>query len=62
MEQIASLLNCDIAKYKDIFNILSKLEEDGEINQISELFYKLFTNESKYTIQGIIKFYKDLIL
>jgi len=52
MNQFATLLHNDITKYKDIFNIFMKLTDEGVIKDISQQFYKVFSNESKYTLDG----------
>ncbi len=52
MEQILSLLHTDIIKFKDIFSILIKLEQDGIINEMSKLLYKVFNRESEFAIEG----------
>ena len=52
MEQILSLLHTDIIKFKDLFSILIKLEQDGIINEMSKLFYKVFNSESNFAIEG----------
>ena len=52
MEQISNLLHTDILKFKDIFSILVKLEDEGTIQEITKLFHKIFTDESKFALQG----------
>ena len=52
MELIADLLHSDVLKFKDIFNILSKLQEGGEIKGVSDIFYRILKNESKFTLEG----------
>jgi len=59
MNQFATLLHNDITKYKDIFNIFMKLTDEGVIKDISQQFYKVFSNESKYTLDELLKFQKE---
>ena len=52
MSQISSFLKLEVAKYKDIDQILNKLEIDGEIQNIFNIFKEIFENERDFTLQG----------
>jgi len=53
MEKILSLLHTDIIKFKDIFSILIKLEQDGIINDMCNLFQKVFSSEANFAIDEL---------
>jgi len=55
MSQVSSFLKAEVSKYKDIDHILKKLEDDGEIQGIYDVFKALFDNEFKFTIQELCR-------
>jgi len=55
MSQLSGFLKLEVSKYKDIDHILKKLEDDGEIQTIYDLFKNLFDNEFKFTLQELFR-------
>lgn len=55
MTQISSYLKLEVAKYKDIDQILNKLESDGEVQNIYNIFKEIFENERDFTMQELSK-------
>ena len=52
MSNLSSYLRMEVLKYKDIEHIFAKLEQDGEIDKIHEVFRSIFVSESEFTIGG----------
>lgn len=52
MNHLFSFLRLEVAKYKDIDHIFAKLEQDGEIQKIYDLFKTIFVSESEFTLGG----------
>lgn len=52
MSQLSGFLKLEVAKYKDIDHILKKLEDDGEVQNVYEVFKGIFDNELQFTVGG----------
>ena len=52
MDQLSSFLHLEVSKYKDINHILKKLEDDGEVKNVFEIFKAIFDTEFNFTLQG----------
>jgi hypothetical protein len=55
MAQLSSFLKQEVSKYKDIDHILRKLEDDGQVDSIYEVFKNLFDNEFAFTLQELFR-------
>jgi len=55
MTQLSAFLKLEVSKYKDIDHILRKLEDDGEIQNIYEVFKTIFDGEFKFTFQELLR-------
>jgi len=55
MSQLSGFLKLEVAKYKDIDHILKKLEDDGEVQNVYEVFKGIFDNELQFTVGELMR-------
>lgn len=53
MSLLFNSLEAEVTKYKDINNILNKLQEDGEVQNIFDAFKDIFDNEHNFTMREL---------